>query len=338
VDEGQKHQPKYSSSVYSFDPSHCVTKAEVSVYKSGDMVVAAFFPLHSIFFDSVTEDPNNDIFYHQSILDNICPDRNTAGTLQISTDADQCVKCLDHQYANTDRNHCLQKSMTFLDYDDPLGIGLSCMALYFSALSALILGIFLKQQDTPIVKANNRTLSYILLITLNCCFLCSFLFIGHPNTTTCILQQTTFGVLFTVAVSTVLAKTITVVLAYKVTAPGRRISSASLTIADLQSEDEADYYCQSSGSWAEGVLTQIQSVLDSVGQKITISCPCSSGSIDNNSVSWYLSIQQKHSVCSSTVITFFGQRASFCSVAASSPVAVQTESNLTDCNSSCSLN
>ncbi|XP_075823132.1 vomeronasal type-2 receptor 116-like [Microtus pennsylvanicus] len=149
----------------------------------------------------------------------LCPENEISN----KTDADQCVKCLDHQYANMDRNHCLQKSTTFLDYDDPLGRGLSCIALYFSALSALVLGIFLKQQDTPIVKANNRTLSYILLITLNCCFLCSFLFIGHPNTTTCILQQTTFGVLFTVAVSTVLAKTITVVLAYKVTAPGRRI-------------------------------------------------------------------------------------------------------------------
>ncbi|XP_075820137.1 vomeronasal type-2 receptor 116-like [Microtus pennsylvanicus] len=149
----------------------------------------------------------------------LCPENEISN----ETDADQCVKCLDHQYANTDRNHCLQKSTTFLDYDDPLGRGLSCIALYFSALSALVLGIFLKQQDTPIVKANNCTLSYILLITLNCCFLCSFLFIGHPNTTICILQQTTFGVLFTVAVSTVLAKTITVILAYKVTAPGRRI-------------------------------------------------------------------------------------------------------------------
>ncbi|XP_040587274.1 vomeronasal type-2 receptor 116-like [Mesocricetus auratus] len=139
------------------------------------------------------------------------------------TDVDQCVQCLDHQYVNTERNHCLQKSMTFLDYDDPLGIGLSCTALCFSALSALVLGIFVKKQDTPIVKANNRTLSYILLLTLHFCFLCPFLFIGHPNTATCILQQTTFGVLFTVAVSTVLAKTITVVLAYKVTAPGRRI-------------------------------------------------------------------------------------------------------------------
>ncbi|KAL1773090.1 vomeronasal type-2 receptor 116-like [Sigmodon hispidus] len=148
-----------------------------------------------------------------------CPENEISN----ETDVDQCVKCLDHQYANTERNYCLQKSMTFLDYDDPMGIVLSCMALYFSALSAVVLGIFVKQQDTPIVKANNRTLSYILLITLNFCFLCPFLFIGQPSTATCILQQTTFGVLFTVAISTVLAKTITVVLAYKVTAPGRRI-------------------------------------------------------------------------------------------------------------------
>ncbi|CAH7284887.1 Vom2r60 [Phodopus roborovskii] len=148
-----------------------------------------------------------------------CPENEISNEM----DVDRCVKCLDHQYANTEGSHCLQKSMTFLDYDDPLGIGLSCTALCFSALSALVLGIFVKKRNTPIVKANNRTLSYILLITLNFCFLCPFLFIGHPNTATCILQQTTFGVLFTVAVSTILAKTITVVLAYKVTAPGRRI-------------------------------------------------------------------------------------------------------------------
>uniref|UniRef100_G1TTK7 G-protein coupled receptors family 3 profile domain-containing protein n=1 Tax=Oryctolagus cuniculus TaxID=9986 RepID=G1TTK7_RABIT len=136
---------------------------------------------------------------------------------------DQCVKCPEQQYANTEQDHCLHKAVSFLAYDDPLGMSLVCTALCFSVLTAVVLGVFVKHRDTPIVKANNRCLSYILLIGLIFRFLCSLLFIGHPSTATCVLQQTTFGVVFTMAVSTVLAKTITVLLAFKVTAPGRRM-------------------------------------------------------------------------------------------------------------------
>ncbi|EHB17750.1 Vomeronasal type-2 receptor 26 [Heterocephalus glaber] len=136
---------------------------------------------------------------------------------------EQCVKCPDHQYANIQQNRCLSKSVTFLFYEEPLGKMLAGTALSLTILTAAVLGLFVKNGDTPIVKANNWALSYILLISLTFCFLCSFLFIGHPNTATCILQQTTFGVVFTVAVSTLLAKTITVVLAFKVTPPGRRM-------------------------------------------------------------------------------------------------------------------
>uniref|UniRef100_A0A8C8URH5 G-protein coupled receptors family 3 profile domain-containing protein n=1 Tax=Peromyscus maniculatus bairdii TaxID=230844 RepID=A0A8C8URH5_PERMB len=136
------------------------------------------------------------------------------------TDMDQCMKCPESHYANTEKNHCLQKTVTFLTYDDPLGKIFTSMSLGLSSLTAFVLGIFMKHRDTPIVKANNRALSYILLITLTFCFLCPLLFIGRPNTATCILQQNTFGLLFTVALSTVLAKTVTVVMAFKVTAQG----------------------------------------------------------------------------------------------------------------------
>ncbi|XP_048191037.1 vomeronasal type-2 receptor 116-like [Perognathus longimembris pacificus] len=139
------------------------------------------------------------------------------------TDMEQCVKCPDHQYANIQSNQCLQRSASFLAYVEPLGMALACMALSLSSLTAAVLGVFVKHQNTPIVKANNQALSYTLLISLIFCFLCSLLFIGHANTVTCILQQTTFGVVFTVAVSAVLAKTVTVVLAFKSTSPGRRM-------------------------------------------------------------------------------------------------------------------
>ncbi|KAM5237955.1 vomeronasal type-2 receptor 116-like [Ctenodactylus gundi] len=136
---------------------------------------------------------------------------------------ERCVRCPDHQYANTQRSRCLEKSVTFLAYEDPLGKALAATALSLTVLTAGVLGLFVKHQDTPIVKANNRGLSYTLLVSLAFCFLCSLLFIGRPNTATCVLRQTTFGAVFTVAVSTVLAKTVTVVLAFKVTAPGRKV-------------------------------------------------------------------------------------------------------------------
>ncbi|XP_062035315.1 vomeronasal type-2 receptor 116-like [Lepus europaeus] len=148
-----------------------------------------------------------------------CTDRDISN----QTDAEQCIPCADHEYPNMERNHCLPKLVTFLDFEESLGMALACMALCFSVLTAAVLWVFVKHRDTPIVKANNRTLSYILLIALLLCFLCSLLFLGRPNTATCLLRQITFGLVFTVAVSTVLAKTITVILAFKFTKPGRTV-------------------------------------------------------------------------------------------------------------------
>uniref|UniRef100_A0A4X2LC34 G-protein coupled receptors family 3 profile domain-containing protein n=1 Tax=Vombatus ursinus TaxID=29139 RepID=A0A4X2LC34_VOMUR len=130
--------------------------------------------------------------------------------------------CPEDQYPNRDRDHCFPKVVTFLDTTEPLGITLAFIAVSFSLLTTLVLWVFVKFRDTPIVKANNRALSYTL-ISLTFCFLCSSLFIGRPTAATCLLRKTTFGVVFTVAVPSILAKTIMVVLAFRVTRPGSRI-------------------------------------------------------------------------------------------------------------------
>ncbi|XP_032746597.1 vomeronasal type-2 receptor 116-like [Rattus rattus] len=138
------------------------------------------------------------------------------------TDMNQCMKCPETHYANAEKRQCLKKTVTFLSYDDPLGMGLTIISMGFSALTALIIGVFVNYRDTAIVKANNRSLSYILLITLTHCFLCPLFFIGLPNTVTCILQENLLRLLFTVALSCVLAKSITVVMAFQITAPRRK--------------------------------------------------------------------------------------------------------------------
>ncbi|XP_029441497.1 extracellular calcium-sensing receptor-like [Rhinatrema bivittatum] len=141
------------------------------------------------------------------------------------TDAIECMKCPDDQWPTKRRDGCQQKSIEFLSYQEPLGMTLVVISMLGTLIPATILIIFIGNRHTPVVKANNRELSYLLLLALVLCFGCSLVFIGHPTTLTCMVRQIAFGVLFAICISCLLAKTIMVVIAFKATKPKSNLRS-----------------------------------------------------------------------------------------------------------------
>ncbi|XP_018429272.1 PREDICTED: vomeronasal type-2 receptor 26-like [Nanorana parkeri] len=142
------------------------------------------------------------------------------GEISNQTDRESCMKCRDDEWPNEKKDRCIPKLLEFLSYTDGISKVFITASSLLCIVTLFIMGIFISYLNTPIVKANNRNLSFVLLVSIFLSFTCVFLFLGQPLDITCILRVMTFGVIFSIAVSSLLAKTIMVYIAFKATKPG----------------------------------------------------------------------------------------------------------------------
>ncbi|CAH2299353.1 vomeronasal type-2 receptor 26-like [Pelobates cultripes] len=140
---------------------------------------------------------------------------------QAESDSEECIKCTEDKWPNEWKDQCIPKMVEFLSYnDDIISVAFSFITLLLFLITIVVLVIFHLFKDTAIVKANNKNLSFILLVSIMMSYLCVFLFLGRPVDITCMLRQCTFAIIFSTAISCVLGKTAMIYIAFKASKPG----------------------------------------------------------------------------------------------------------------------
>nr|XP_049580882.1 extracellular calcium-sensing receptor-like [Syngnathus scovelli] len=151
-----------------------------------------------------------------------CFDCIPCGEGQISnmTNSPNCDRCPLEFWSNEDHTVCVLRQLDFLAFNETLGITLTAVAVSGTVVTTAVFVVFVYYRQTPVVRANNSELSFLLLLSLKLCFLCSLLFIGRPSVWTCRFQQAAFGISFVLSVSCLQVKTIVVLAAFRSARPG----------------------------------------------------------------------------------------------------------------------
>ncbi|KAK0141166.1 Extracellular calcium-sensing receptor [Merluccius polli] len=144
----------------------------------------------------------------------------TDGEVSNETGSHQCRRCPIEFWSNPGHTACIPRKVDFLSFNETMGIVLTAAAVSGAAVTTAVFVVFLHYRKTPVVRANNSELSFLLLLSLKLCFLCSLVFIGRPSVWSCRLQQAAFGISFVLCVSCLQVKTIVVLAAFRSARPG----------------------------------------------------------------------------------------------------------------------
>uniref|UniRef100_A0A8D8HVL6 Metabotropic glutamate receptor 8 n=2 Tax=Culex pipiens TaxID=7175 RepID=A0A8D8HVL6_CULPI len=135
-----------------------------------------------------------------------------------------CFNCTQYQIKNpNDETHCINcpRGTTpdeyhekcnhipedYLKPESAYAIGAMSFCSCGMLMTLFVVGVFLKNNDTPIVRASGRELSYVLLSGILLCYGVTYALVLKPNDIVCGVQRFWSGFSFTVVYAALLTKT-----------------------------------------------------------------------------------------------------------------------------------
>ncbi|XP_031424287.1 LOW QUALITY PROTEIN: glutamate receptor, metabotropic 2a [Clupea harengus] len=118
-----------------------------------------------------------------------------------------CADCSFGQWPLANLTGCYDLPEEYIRWEDAWAVGpvtISCLGIM---CTLFVVGLFFKHNDTPVVKASGREVSYILLLGVLMCYAMTFIYIAKPSAAVCTLRRLGLGTSFAVCYSALLTKT-----------------------------------------------------------------------------------------------------------------------------------
>ena len=107
------------------------------------------------------------------------------GTVSTENGSTNCTKCDSETKSNKEQNKCEKLPIINITHTTAAGIAITLMALIGVILTLLVCGTYIKFYNTPIVKASNREISFLLLVGILSLHILAVLDLSEPSHSLC---------------------------------------------------------------------------------------------------------------------------------------------------------
>ncbi|CAK6957559.1 metabotropic glutamate receptor 4-like isoform X1 [Scomber scombrus] len=126
---------------------------------------------------------------------------------QYQADTHTCKMCRFDLRPNENHTGCVPIPIVKLEWSSPWAVIPVLIAVLGIMATLFVVVTFIRYNDTPIVKASGRELSYVLLTGIFLCYATTFLMISTPDVVICSLRRIFLGLGMSISYAALLTKT-----------------------------------------------------------------------------------------------------------------------------------
>ncbi|XP_071784268.1 metabotropic glutamate receptor 4-like isoform X2 [Asterias amurensis] len=119
----------------------------------------------------------------------------------------ECKNCTEGERPDKNRTGCQEIPVEYLTWDSPWAVPPTLLAVIGIACTTFVIAVFVRYNNTPVIRASGRELCYVLLFGILATYFAVFTLIAKPTTLTCCLRRIMLGLSVVISYSALYTKT-----------------------------------------------------------------------------------------------------------------------------------